>query len=130
MQAYFTFKSKGTLWFDPQKGKRFDPWWALLITEEDIVDYYRWILKKWGIDTEPNKLWGPHISVIKGQEPADKTLWGTQFEPVEFWYTNQIRFDNDKHAWLDCFSPEMYDIRIKMGLPGKSFYHMTLGIMK
>jgi hypothetical protein len=131
MDVTFRHRTHGTLQFDPRPDhKQFDPWWALLVTEEDIIDLYRWFLKKRGLDTEPNKLWGPHVSMIKGDRPADLTLWGTAFPPVEFWYTNEIRYDNAKHAWLDVFSPEMSDIRVRMGLSPKCFYHLTLGRLK
>src|SRR5688572_9102476 len=110
-EVLFRHRTKGKLWFDPRQGhKQFDPWWALLSTEEDIIDLYRWFLKKYGKDTEPNKLWGPHVSVIKGTEPPDKTLWGRRLPPVEFWYTPQIRW-NGTHAWIDVFSPAMSEVR-------------------
>lgn len=125
--SYYIHKTTGVLWFDPLKGtKHFKPWWVLLKTQEDIIDFYRWFLKKKGIQTMPNKLWGPHVSVVKSQEPENKELWG-QEGTIEMFHTNVIRFDNNKHAWLDVFCPEMYDLRLKLGLPGKSFYHMTLG---
>lgn len=131
-ETYFRYKSHGRLHFDPKQGtKHFEPWWALLHTCKGIVTLYAYFLKCYGLETEPNMLWGPHISVIKGQEPLNKELWGKdEGRRVEFWYTDKIRWDNDKHAWLDCFSPEMSKIREKLGLPGKSFFHLTLGRLK
>jgi hypothetical protein len=131
-QIYFRYRSLGALHFDPKKDtKHFEPWWVLLLCDDGIVTLYRWFLKTYGLDTEPNRLWGAHVSVIKGQEPTKKELWGTkEGQRVEFWYTDQIRWDNEKHAWLDCFSPEMSNIRQEMGLPGKSFFHLTLGRLK
>lgn len=128
---YFKHKSYGTLWFDPLHGtKHFDPWWALLKVDKGTIDYYRWLLKSHGIHTMPNKLWGPHVSVIKGCEPKERQFWGADFGLVEFWYSNYIRWDNGRHAWLDVFCPQMNDIRLKLGIYGKSFFHMTLGIIK
>jgi hypothetical protein len=131
-EIYFRYRSFGTLHFDPKPGtKHFEPWWALLVCDEGIVTLYSWFLKTYGLETEPNKLWGSHVSVIKGQEPNDKAAWGRdEGKRVEFWYTDKIRWDNDKHAWLDVFSPQMCQIREGIGLPGKSFYHLTLGRLK
>lgn len=130
-EAYFVHKSTGYLRFDPLRGtKHFDPWWALLMCDEGIPELYAWFLRKYGIATEPSTLWGCHVSVIKGQEPSNKSQWGKRFDPIEFWYTNQIRWDNRKHAWLDVFSPDMSKIRESMGLPPKCFFHLTVGRLK
>lgn len=132
-EAYFRYRTTGKLWYDPHQGtKHFDPWWALLVTDEGIIDYYRWLLRraKW-METEPNKLWGPHVSVIKSSKPTDESKWGLYAgREVEFWYSNIIRWDNGKHAWLDVFSPDMSDIRVEMGIWPKCFFHMTLGRLK
>lgn len=130
MDVLLQFKSYGKLIFDPGKGtKHFDPNWALLLVEEDIPMYYGWILKKYGIPTLPNKLWNAHISVIKGEECKNKKLWDKEFPLVEFWYSNIIRWHH-KHAWIDVFSPEMSEIREKLGLLPKCFFHLTIGLVK
>lgn len=128
----FEHRATGRLHFDPLVNtKHFDPWWALLICDEGIVSFYAWLLKRYGVPTEQNKLWGPHISVIKSQEPQDKTNWGKgEGSDVEFWYTTKIRWDNEKHAWLDVFSPQMSRIREELGLAPKCYYHLTIGRLK
>lgn len=127
IEIMLPFKATGKLVFDPGIGtKQFDPWWALLACDEQIIEFYRWILLKHGVKTMPNALWGPHISVIKGEEPKIMNLWGVPSVPVEFWYTNSIRW-HDRHAWLDVWSPQMSLIREDMGLPPKCFFHMTIG---
>ena len=128
--TYFIRRSTGLLRFDPKKGtKHFDPWWALLECDEGIVGFYAWLLKSYGIASYPNKLWGPHISVIKG-DPAND-LWGCrEGEEVDFWYTDNIRWDNGKHAWLDCYSERMSEIRVEMGLPPKAHFHLTIGLLR
>ncbi len=129
--SYFVHKAYGRLEFDPKSGtKHFEPWWALLITDRDIPRLYGWFLRKYGIATDPNGLWGSHVSVIKGDEPTNKSIWGKNFQPIEFWYSNHIRWDNQKHAWLDVFSIEMSKIRESMGLPTKTHYHLTIGRLK
>lgn len=78
-----------------------------------------------------NKLWGPHISVVKGDEPNNKILWN-ELEGMEvgFYYSNIIRMDNDKHAWLDVFSPELGQLRCQLGLSDRKNYHITIGRVK
>lgn len=130
-RSYFVHKSTGLLRFDPLQGtKHFDPWWALLMCDTGIIKFYAWLLKKYGIPTDPSTLWGTHISVIKGHEPVNKELWGKKFEPVEFWYSNQIRWDNKKHAWLDVYSSKMSEIRQSMGLAPKCNFHLTIGLLR
>lgn len=129
--SYFVHKSHGWLQFDPRRGtKHFEPWWALLMCDDGIPELYAWFLRKYGIATDPSKLWGTHISVIKGHEPLDKSMWGKRFQPIEFWYSNQIRWDNKVHAWLDVFSPQMSEIRESMGLAPKTHFHLTIGRLK
>jgi hypothetical protein len=132
MDAYFIHKTTGILEFDPKSGtKHFEPWWALLNCDDGIAEFYAWLLKGYGLVADTFKLWGTHVSVIKGQEPAIKAKWGSaQGRAVEYWYTNQIRWDNGKHAWLDVYSEEMSQIREEMGLSPKVRYHLTIGRLK
>src|SRR5688500_9999650 len=101
--SYFPHKSHGYVKFDPRKGyKEFDPWWAILACDKGIVDLYCWFSKKYGRPLMPNKLWGPHISFIKGEHsptPEYARLWGRNFGRIEFNYSNIIRYDNGLHAW-------------------------------
>jgi len=125
------FTSTGILQYDPGKGsKQFDPWWALLVCDDELAKYYAWQLKKHGVEVYPNDkgLWGTHISVLKGDVPPDPTAWGkyAQFE-VEFHYSHIIRFDNGKHAWVDVYSEDLSEIRKELGFDGKPWYHLTIG---
>jgi hypothetical protein len=128
--VYCEYESYGKLVFDPLQGtKHYDPWWALLQCDPEIQRYYAWFLKKRGMPVMLSKLWGPHISVVKHEEPAQKDMWGLQGMEIEvkFYYTNYIRSDNGAHAWLDCYSPEMSQLRRAMGLPAKEWFHFTIG---
>src|SRR4051812_19442165 len=83
----------GEFHFDPGFGtKHYDPWGALLVTDEEIIRYYAWFLKRRGKPVWLSRLWGPHVSVVKHEEPPCKTLWGTAFPPVEFRYSDLIRW--------------------------------------
>lgn len=114
-----------------QGTKHFEPWWALVACDEGIIDYYNWFLKRRGDEYMPNKLWGPHISFVKGYEPAHKTHWkALQGVQIEYWYSNVVRTDNGKHAWLDVFSPQLAELRERLGLLSKIFFHLTIGRLK
>lgn len=133
----FQFKMKGTLRFDPGKGtKHYDPWWCIVDLDEEVAHYYKWILKRWGQDTfPPNGLWGFHVSAIKGEEPTkNKNVWADlNGQTVEIYYGTWINYSNGRHAWLDCFSDDLCDLREVYGLDinnRKVKYHATLGRLK
>ena len=132
---YYCHRSTGTLMYEPGKGtKHYVPWWAIVRTDPGIIDLYCWLSRRYGKPITQNKLWGPHISGIKGEEPKNMDAWGKDFGEIEFWYSNVIRYDNGMHAWLDIWSPMLHDIREQLGLPAKigfgghpRHFHMTLG---
>lgn len=129
--SYFCHKSSGIVHYDPGKGQRhFKPWWAILRCDSGIVDFYSWLLLKYGIPIHKGSWSGPHISFIKGVEPEYQHLWGKhEGRRVEFRYTNNIRWDNGRHAWLDVWCDELHDVRMESGLPSskKNTFHFTLG---
>lgn len=133
----FQYESEGTLCFDPGKGStHYDPYWAILKWDEDIANYYRWHLERWGQATDrPNRLWGFHISVIKGEEPTKNIEdWG-KFDGlrVKFNYGNYISYSNGRHSWINIYSDVFCDIREYYGLNvcgRKIKYHATLGRLK
>jgi hypothetical protein len=141
-KTYYPHKGTGHVWFDPKRGtKHFDPNWALLLTDKNIVGLYAWLACRNGIEINTKGLWGPHISFIKGEEPTrNKTIWGqAYYRPVEFWYSYIIRTDEDeiatrrkkiKHAWLDVWSDDLFNIRRVFGLKDKNMFHLTLGTIK
>ena len=132
--SYYIHKGIGRLQFDPQQGtKNYDPWWCLLMVDQQIVDYYCWHSLKWGKPISKNMLWGAHVSVIKGEE-SNSSLWGCDFGEIEFYYTNVIRYDNGCHAWLDVWCDRLHEIRAELGLSPKigfgghpRHFHLTLG---
>lgn len=126
----YPHESTGIVQFDPGKGTRhFEPWWAFLICDGGIIDYYSWLLLRYGIALHKGSNWGPHICFVRGQEPPDKTAWGVDPGPVRFRYSPVIRWDNGRHAWLNVWSPELAAIRASLGFhtPEKVTFHFTLG---
>lgn len=73
--------------------------------------------------------WGPHISIVRNEEPQDKALWSLYHEQdIEFEY-EPIYKTNGKHLWFDVQCDEMFKIRKRLGLEDRPFYnlHLTLG---
>ena len=71
---------------------------------------------------------GPHISVIRGEKPKHLNNWAKCHKStVKFNYTNQIRWDNRQHAWLDVYSKDLAELRASLGLSYKEKFHLTLG---
>jgi hypothetical protein len=122
---YFCHNSIGFL-------KPVEDWWLLLTCDPEIVRYYCWLARRWGIDIEAGSRHGPHISVIKGECPKNKNLWfKLKRKPVAFEYSNQIR-NNKYHVWLDVRCPELSKIRQQLGLKEKPYhsFHFTIGRLK
>jgi hypothetical protein len=129
-KTYYCHQSVGRIQYDPKQGtKYFVDWWALLVCDQGIVDYYCWHSLKFGRPIKKNMLWGTHVSAIRGEEPANKDLWGHDWGKIDLWHTNTIRYDNGCHAWLDVWCPKLHEIREALGLPPKEtqHFHLTLG---
>ncbi len=133
----FQYESEGTLCFDPGKGsKHFDDYWAIVKCDADIADYYRWFLERYGQSTfKPNRLWGFHISVIKGEVPVVNSDEWAKFDgkKIKFNYGNYVSYSNGRHAWINIYSDELCDIREYYGLTTCNRmlkYHATLGRLK
>lgn len=126
------FCSSGILKFDPKKGtKYFEPWWCLLQCDNQIIEYYAWLLRRYGIELNTKSLWEAHISVIKGENIPNPSRWG-ELEGMEinFYYNHIIRFDNGRHAWVDVYSEDLSAVREILGFEFKPWYHLTIGRLK
>lgn len=127
---YYCFSSIGTITYDPKKGKYFEPWWAILECDPEILRYYKWLLLKEGIAIQKGSLWGAHITWIRGEEPPNKSPWG-KYEAleIEFRYSNSLRYDNGRHIWLDVYCPKFNEMRVELGLTllRQMSLHLTIG---
>lgn len=127
---YYGFNSLGKITYDPQQGKVFQPWWAILECDNEIIKYYKWILAKAGIEIQKGSLWGAHITWIRGEEPPNKYFWNKyQGLEIEFRYSNFLRYDNGRHVWLDVYCPKFNEMRAELGLePLRPMaLHLTIG---
>jgi len=73
--------------------------------------------------------WGPHVSIVRNEEPPRLALWNLYHErDIEFYY-EPVYKTNGKHIWFDVICDEMMRIRERLGLKQPPFYnlHLTLG---
>ena len=130
-KTYYCHESTGRIQFDPlKKTRHYEPWWMLLICDEGIAKLYSWFALKWGVEIMPGSRWMTHISAIKGERPMDVKLWGNVRGKLKFYYSNQVRWDNGTHAWLDVYCPALSKLRVDLGLNAKDKYHLTIGRLK
>lgn len=105
------------------------PWWMIATCEGDLTEYYAWFVKqRTGIMIQ-RPAWGAHISVIRGEEPPNKELWGKhQGKEITVIYDPDVR-TNGEHWWMRVHSADLLDIREEIGLPkfGMFNLHLTIG---
>lgn len=127
---YYIYSSTGIIEYDPKRDKAVEPFWGIVKCDPEIIKYYRWFLLRRGIEIQKGSLWGAHITWNRGEKPPHKSFWGKhEGAEVEFRYTNQLRWDNGKHVWLDAYCPPLNRVREELGLeplPQMSF-HLTIG---
>ena len=130
----------GKIIYDPyrpglkHKGK--DKWWVIVDVDKEITRYYRWWVKKqfWLDLCKPS--WDAHISIIRGEKPADHLLhlWKKYHgQTIEFQYSHDvrqtgIRSDRPDHYWfVDVDAPVLNDIRTELERPTGWKFHLTIG---
>ena len=75
---------------------------------------------------------GTHISVIRGEEPPDKTAWKTfDGQRVEVRYAWAVT-ETKEYLWLPVVCSPANVIRVELGLPADSTpaMHLTFGNTK
>ena len=93
------FSGEGKLIYDPYARIKQDQWWAILKTDESIVDYYQHLIRQHYDVKFEKTVWGSHISVVRGQKPRDCLLWNKyKGEKIPFTYSNMVY---RKH-WFFC----------------------------
>ena len=106
--------------------------WLVVHCCEDLARYYvnifNWENRFNGLKIGSTH-WGPHISIVRNEEPIDKALWSLYHEQeIEFEYEPIFR-TNGKHLWFNVKCDEFFHIRKRLGLSLEAFYkwHITLG---
>ena len=126
MSGYFVFESRGRAAYEiDSKGGH----WAFLLCDPDILEYYRWHLLKWGCKTVKCSGWGSNVTWVRNESPTILEPWGRDYGDIPFQYSNIIRGDNGRHAWIDVWCPYLHELRASLGLPpkAKESFHLTLG---
>ncbi len=109
-----------------------EDWWGIITCDPEIVRYFCWLARTYGVSKEAGSRNGPHISAVKGERIKNIKLWKKlKGRPIKFQYSNQIR-DNGYHAWLDAYSPELSNLRKGLGLKEKPYhsFHLTIGRLR
>ncbi len=134
-QPNYSFKSTGKLIYDPVQKQDFEPWWLMLKTDEDIVAYYQYYIKKQFGVSLLSPSFNSHISIIAGEKPLkNEDMWKHNHgQDIEFEYTQDI-FTKGDFWWLRTTSPQFNQIRQFFGLPeihndfkNNAPYHLTIG---
>jgi hypothetical protein len=127
----------GKLVYNPPRGKmKVNPWWLVLDIEPELTRYYRWwVERQYGI-VLCKPAWDAHVTVVRGQEPEHKELWGKHADKeIVFSLQPGVRQSGDTTGWdrpdsywfVDIFSSELSDIMVELGFPEKEKYHLTVG---
>lgn len=106
-------------------------WWLILECDRELGRYYRhlYTLRCHHTKTLQEPLWGTHVSVIRGEEPPNQTLWkALEGQSVE------LAFDQQFELYSGFMASKVYchtalDYRQALGLPREPEYplHLTIG---
>lgn len=130
---------KGKLVFDikdqTNKHKSQSSWKksAIVLFDDDICEYYSWLLKRRFNITLNKPLRGSHYTLINDKY-SNTTLWNKvksehQGDSIEVFYNTNLR-SNIEHWWLKAYSIDGYKIRKKLGLASPYFNpHITIGLV-
>lgn len=123
------FCSSGKLIYDPHARIKQAPYWLILKTDEEIIRYYKAMLKQLYDLSFEKTVWGSHISVIRGTPPINKKQWRKyQNEVISFEYTNKV-YRAHSFFCVDAYSARLEEIRTELGLAPtpKAGFHITIG---
>lgn len=106
--------------------------WAVVYLDIELGRYYRSLCPKaWNLQAP---LYPPHVTIVRKDVEKPTGNWRYKADQkINLAYIPQVKTDGI-YFWLDCFSPELEDIREKLGLPrqriGYSNFHITIGNTK
>lgn len=125
-------KSIGTLRYSPKLlGDRpSEKWWLVLDCVEGIGNYHRGLYRLFHHGTRElmKPAWDSHITVIRNEEPSDKSLWEKYSgKAVKYEYHHEPLTDGN-YWWLNVFCEELLQIRVELGLPREPQFPLHLSI--
>jgi hypothetical protein len=106
-------------------------WWLIVDCDPDLGRLLRHLFTLAHHRTRAlnNPLWGPHISVIRGEEPAHAGEWGhLDGTQVTFDYDPDVQETNG-FLWCPVHCPAALDLRERLGLAREPSppLHLTIG---
>ena len=109
-------------------------WWLIIDIDAELGRYMRAEYSRARYRTvQPQPpLWGTHVSVIRGEEPVDKTAWKkSDGQRVEVRYEWGVS-ETTEYLWLPIECPRANAIRLELGLPPDPTpaMHLTFGNTK
>lgn len=117
LQHDYCFNSEAELFVDPSIGKKFDPWWIIATSCNDLVAYYRNMIEKRFHVRLLKPSFDSHISVVAGEEPLQNADTWSDFHgrKVSFSYTHEV-FTNGAFWWVRVKSKDLENVRKHFGL--------------
>lgn len=109
-------------------------WWLIIDIDPELGRYLRaeYALSRYRTVQPQPPLWGTHVSVIRGEEPPDKSAWkkfdGQRVEVRYEWDVTETK----EYLWLPVVCPAANAIRVELGLPADPTpaMHLTFGNTK
>lgn len=109
-------------------------WWLIIRFEREVGRYLRHLYQLMSPAqaniSEP--LWGPHVSIIQGEQPGNPQHWkDREGQPVEIEYAQDPR-ETDGYVYLPVFCEAALAYRELLGLPREPRWplHLTIGNRK
>lgn len=109
-------------------------WWLIIDCDEELSRYLRhlYFLSTYRTTTVQSPLWGPHISVIRGEEPPHKEAWEKlDGQEVEFEYEPLVQ-EGQGYLWVAVQCEPALSLREELGLSREPDppLHLTIGNLK
>ena len=126
------FNSTGVFYYSPKLvGSRNEKWWLVLECDPEIGRFYRnrYNIFRYKIDSLQRPSWKEHITVVRNEEPLNKSFWEKYSgQEVDFSY-NPIVENDSKYFWLNVECDFLFEVRSELGLSKNPEYpfHLTIG---
>ena len=106
-------------------------WWVILDCDPELGRLLRHLYQqaRFRTVTPQPPLWGTHVSVIRGEEPPDKTLWKRRDgQRVEMQYEFEVQ-ETRGYLWVPVWCPAANELRLELGLSAEPTptMHLTFG---
>ena len=111
-------------------GRGGNPWWLIARCDPEIVEYYKWWVKRAHQIHLHRPLFGAHVSVMRGEQPSrGHELWGSHQDlSVEIKYGHAITHAHG-YWFLPVECEALEQLRLSFGLEARPQFgfHLTIG---